>query len=354
MASTDFIEAGLTVEETCEAIARGVGWYDTAGAISSAAGNEALQKINEVVTVVGQAATTWDGKKWWWAQDESDFQEFTATIAAVASTGAKRASNVVTIDIDGTGQHYVNAGQWVKIDGVDTASFDGIFEVASIPDTATFTYSQAGDDVAASGSGTVHVFSYALHETNIAGQYDSATGLLDKGRALESICYDDKWFLRYLPWGEFRQKMRLLNTAGDPLFYTLHGEPPQVFIWPPPDDTKKLHLNWIRRHSKIVSSQVVAGTYSSDSALLVPAEFRWGTYVSGGIWLLKHETTDPASLRNCPVFMETILRMGAADPQKYDPSNTADMFPGTVGEYPHDRRVDIDGDQILIYNRMSV
>lgn len=352
--AVDYLEAGLTVDETCAAVARGVGWWDSAGAISTAAGNEALQKINEVVTAVGQAVTNWNGKKWWWAQDESDFQMFTATIAAAASTGAKRASNVVTIDIDGTGQHYVNKGQWVKIDGVDTSTFDGTFEVASIPDTATFTYAQAGSDVAASGSGTVHVFSYPLREVNIAGQYDSATGLMAEGWAVESICYDDKWYLRYLPWAKFRQKMRLLNTAGDPLYYSVHGEPPQLFFWSPPNATKDLHVNWIRRHSKIVSSAVDSATYSSDTALIIPAEFRWGTYVAGGEWLLKHETTDPSSLRECPVFMDTIAQMSAADPQQYDPSNTADMFPGTVGKYPHDRRVDIDGDQVLIYNEMSV
>ncbi|MBZ5520983.1 MAG: beta-propeller fold lactonase family protein, partial [Acidobacteriia bacterium] len=69
----------------------------------------------------------------------------------VAATGAQRASGVVTIHT--TAPHQMFAGEKVVVTGVGDPSFNGTFNVASVVDTFTFTYSQAGVDLT-SGSGT--------------------------------------------------------------------------------------------------------------------------------------------------------------------------------------------------------
>lgn len=76
----------------------------------------------------------------------------TRVIAAVGSSGAVRASNVVTITT--TVAHSLAVGDEVEITGVTNTSFNGAFVVVAAPTTTTFTYAQIGTDVT-SGGGTV-------------------------------------------------------------------------------------------------------------------------------------------------------------------------------------------------------
>jgi YVTN family beta-propeller protein len=79
-------------------------------------------------------------------------QEVVSLIAVPSSNGAKRSSNTVTVTT--TAAHGLTVNEQVTIAGVDDASFDGTFTVASVPSGASFTYTQTGSD-ATSGNGTV-------------------------------------------------------------------------------------------------------------------------------------------------------------------------------------------------------
>lgn len=74
------------------------------------------------------------------------------TTLNITGTGAVRASNVVTITT--TAAHNLVVGEPVTIAGVTDTSFNGLFTIASVPSTTTFTFSQAGSN-ATSGNGTV-------------------------------------------------------------------------------------------------------------------------------------------------------------------------------------------------------
>jgi DNA-binding beta-propeller fold protein YncE len=83
--------------------------------------------------------------------------EIVAAIAAPSSNGATRSSGTTTITTEGT--HGLSVNDTVVVAGVNDASFDGTFAVASVPSSTTFTYSQTGKpDTSSSnpvGNGTV-------------------------------------------------------------------------------------------------------------------------------------------------------------------------------------------------------
>ncbi|MGC2698019.1 MAG: MBG domain-containing protein [Candidatus Angelobacter sp.] len=72
--------------------------------------------------------------------------------AIVASTGANRSGNVVTITT--TAPHQIFASQSVTISGVTNTTFNGTFTVVSVPSPTTFTYKQTAAN-AISGGGSV-------------------------------------------------------------------------------------------------------------------------------------------------------------------------------------------------------
>jgi len=74
--------------------------------------------------------------------------------SAIAPMGAARVSSTSIVTITTTGPHGLINGQAVLITGVADNSFNGIFTVASVPTSTTFTYTQTGTD-ATSGGGTV-------------------------------------------------------------------------------------------------------------------------------------------------------------------------------------------------------
>ncbi len=91
--------------------------------------------------------------------------------ATITSSGAVRASNVVTITT--TAAHDFFAGQTVIISGVTDASFNGTFVISSAPSTTTFTYSQTAAN-ATSGGGTASSFSVKIKAASVA--VSTATG----------------------------------------------------------------------------------------------------------------------------------------------------------------------------------
>jgi DNA-binding beta-propeller fold protein YncE len=88
-----------------------------------------------------------------------------AVTATIASNGASRASNVVTITT--TAAHNFLVGQVVVISGVTDTTFNGTFAIASVPSTTTFTYSQTANN-ATSGGGTASSFAVTITATSIA------------------------------------------------------------------------------------------------------------------------------------------------------------------------------------------
>jgi|GEM_PF-600852 len=91
--------------------------------------------------------------------------------ATIASNGAVRKSNVVTITT--TAAHNFVVGQAVVISGVTDTTFNGTFTIATVPSTTTFTYSQTAND-ATSGSGTASSFAVIITATSLVNS--SASG----------------------------------------------------------------------------------------------------------------------------------------------------------------------------------
>ena len=82
-------------------------------------------------------------------------QEIVSLIAAPSSSGAVRTSGTVTITT--TSAHNLSVGEYVTVSGVNDTSFDGYFQVASVPSTTTFTFAQSGADNSSSPSGNGEV-----------------------------------------------------------------------------------------------------------------------------------------------------------------------------------------------------
>lgn len=109
-------------------------------------------------------------------------QQFSAnvngvTTIAIATTGAVRTANVVTITT--TAAHGLSVGSVVVIAGVTDTTFLGIFLVASVPTTTTFTYALTAAD-ASSGGGTVSNISVNWFVNDVQGG-NSAVGIITTG-----------------------------------------------------------------------------------------------------------------------------------------------------------------------------
>lgn len=98
-----------------------------------------------------------------------------ANTVTIASNGAVRANNVVTITT--TAAHNLLTGQPVTISGVTDTSFNGTFTIASVPSATTFTFSQAGSN-ASSGNGTVTTTAVQIKAEAVADTTKSDTALL--------------------------------------------------------------------------------------------------------------------------------------------------------------------------------
>lgn len=325
MAKYTYSEAGLTVSDL-ETLVGGSTGLDIATAAQ-------LTKIDQAITAVGLAVCSWENGPWWWQRGTALFQTATKTLATVANTGAARASNVATYKT--TVVHGLEAGQTVKVSGCSDSTFDGVWEAASVPTTTTFTVAQVGDNVAAAGTGTVYVASYPIRSIDIAGAVTStaANQVAPQTWAVTAVYYDDDWLLAPTTWERIRHDLVTLNSsASKPERYAISGGTPKLWFYPLADAAYNIRMNLVKRHSKIVGGTSGA----EDSCLIIPAEFQWDLYVNGAEWLLKHETADPSSLRDCPAFMAGIARMAGDDPTIGDVNGFLDV---RAGAWPQDRKV---------------
>jgi DNA-binding beta-propeller fold protein YncE len=82
-------------------------------------------------------------------------QQIVSLIAAPSSSGAVRKSGTVTITT--TSNHNLTVGEYVTVSGVNDTSFDGYFQIATVPASNSFTFSQSGsdNDTNPSGNGSV-------------------------------------------------------------------------------------------------------------------------------------------------------------------------------------------------------
>ena len=79
-------------------------------------------------------------------------QQIVSLIAVPSMNGTVRSAGTVTVTTTGT--HNLAVGEYVTIDGVNDETFDGYFQVVTVPSGNSFTYAQSGGDVS-SGNGTV-------------------------------------------------------------------------------------------------------------------------------------------------------------------------------------------------------
>jgi len=152
--------------------------------------------------------------------------------------------------------------------------------------------------------------------------------------AVERAYYDDDWPLAPVSWRDYQEWYTLVRpTAGtnQPSGYVVRGEPPYIHLQPVPASAYTINIDYIKRHGTVNGS-------AADSVLIVPREFQEGIYVDAAVWMLRSELTESFSLTECPPFMETIGRMVASSPMKYD-QDPEDMYPDTrTGFLPPNRR----------------
>ncbi len=151
--------------------------------------------------------------------------------------------------------------------------------------------------------------------------------------AIQQIILDDDFAL-----GKFHDKIEYDNYV---TMFTSTNKPARYAVWgdlsiglaPIPGDTYTMTVSYLKHHSEIT------GAGSSDAALIVPADFQWGVYVAAATWLLRRDTLKPASLKECPAFVEAMGRMAAADPSAdYDQNMQGVGYPAGdhVTRFPTD------------------
>lgn len=330
MAKVAYTSAGFTIAEVETLVAQACG-LDTSDATS-------LTKIDRAITDAGQTAATWNGAGWWWTQARSVFSPNVLSIAAAASSGARRTSNAVTLTLTAT--HGIITGQYVLVDCTDDTTVNGVHKVTDFNATnKTITYWSKGDDIAAatSGSGTVSVVSYPICHIDVAGQFASTNLVIPDAYSLQKLMFNDDWRLsKYRDVTGLLAYITAFTSDGEPTHYAISQEQytdatPTVFnattlfLLPPPNSADdKIWVNYLRAHSEITS----AG--SLDTALIVPPQFQRGVYVAGASWLLRNENLDVADLGNCPQFAKAMERMADADASDdYDIGDTM-VYPATA------------------------
>jgi YVTN family beta-propeller protein len=98
-----------------------------------------------------------------------------ATTTSIASSGAVRSNNVVTITT--TAAHNLGVGQVVIISGVADTSFNGTFSLQTVPSSTTFTFSQTASN-ATSGGGTVSSTAVQVKVVSVADSTKSDTAIV--------------------------------------------------------------------------------------------------------------------------------------------------------------------------------
>lgn len=153
--SANSSEGAVTVSgvQVTQAVIRSIAWSGSTVTISFTENHE-LQ-VGDVITVSGVNTSHFNGEFTITAVTAKtlSYSATQPTISIASSpTGAVRSSNVVTITT--TAAHGLSLNDYVTISGVTDASFNGTFQITSVPSGTTFTYSQVAAN-ATSGSGSV-------------------------------------------------------------------------------------------------------------------------------------------------------------------------------------------------------
>lgn len=332
MTKADYSAPGLLIADAEAAIA-------TATGLSVSVAGE-LARIDQAITLAGLAACTWQGRGFRWSRRKRQFLTSTFTVATIANNGAVRSSsNVATITT--TAAHGLAVDQDVYISGCSDSTFDGYHHIVSVTTTA-FTSLNIGDAVGntTAGNGTVYLISYPVRtvQSNALTDFYAAYG----------VFIDDDYPLAPMSKAAYDAFYAVNPTQSEPYRYCLYGDDNGLFMGlvPAPDKARLITVDYIRRHSAVTS----AG--SNDAALIVPTEAKWGVYVLGATWLIKHETIDPASLSQCPGFVGAMEVL--AQVESMAPDDTENMYPGSQGYLPNDRRVIEDSLGTIIVNPGSL
>jgi DNA-binding beta-propeller fold protein YncE len=143
--------------------------------------------VGQEVTIAGVTDTSFNGIFFVETVPSTTTFTYTQTPLTIATNGAVRSSNVVTITT--TSAHRLVVGQMVIISGVTDSSFNGTFTVASVPSGATFTYPQTASNAssgggavsasnATSGGGTVSTTAVQIKAVPIADNTKSDTAIV--------------------------------------------------------------------------------------------------------------------------------------------------------------------------------
>lgn len=131
--------------------------FKTTGAAATAANIEsdltdATQPLNATTPVTIDSTTTGNGPASYtcYSQRQKVVEVGSGSVSSPQPiTSAARASNVVTVITPAA--HGYSVGHRVSITGASAFSFNGSFEILSVPTSLTFTYAQAGDDASSTG-----------------------------------------------------------------------------------------------------------------------------------------------------------------------------------------------------------
>jgi hypothetical protein len=134
--------------------------------------DQATKSIQNYTMAVADPVNVPASANTYWFFKRDDFAFNTATISSIS-----RASGITTVVT--AAPHNIPVGQTVEIAGVADTTYDGQFNVATVPTTTSFTYIQTGDADGSSSGGTV---------ADTAKIYIRNFGALNQG---ESINIDD-------------------------------------------------------------------------------------------------------------------------------------------------------------------
>jgi YVTN family beta-propeller protein len=133
--------------------------------------------------------------------------------STIASTGAVRVSSTNTVTITTTAPPGVTVGDAVLVTGVTDTSFNGVFVVATVPSSNSFTYTQIGPN-SSSGGGTIY-FSEPLANVNIG---ENVTGISVNPESKRAILTDPSTTESIFTMSILDQTISTLNTETGPLF----------------------------------------------------------------------------------------------------------------------------------------
>jgi len=344
MAKSQYTSGHLTVATALAEVARVMNW--------DPADTTVITQIDTALTAAGNAAATWEGRGWWWSKKTGTFRTKIWTLSnAVRDTG--------TTTFTTTAVHGLGVGQYVVVDGCTDSTLDGLWRVATVPSTTTFTVEHEGDDIASDdGDGTVYVVSYPIRQVNgqLMGDCYSILRMgLDTDFWLAQVS-KDRWDSLLLTTS---------NTSGDPNCYCIFediyaayaGTPVYtrelyVGVWPAPSDNETvITVPYVRAHGGVVTN---SSTGSEDAALIVPREFQHGVYIDGAIYLLKRQTQDQSSLNESEAFRAVMSRMGEAENMHFN-GKMHDVFPDMQrAGFPHNKSVFETSDGYLIMNDPTI